>query len=330
MGFFGQSIFVADWTETGSKLHALRSDNGNERWAADIGAKNTQLTANVVSSPAVSPDGGTVYIGSLDGTVFAFDATTGVQLWKFETDGAGVESSPVVSSDGKVVYISSTGGAKAGALYALDAQKGTKLWDDGDGEGSSSPALSPDGKTVYVGNTRRKALVAFDAAQGNELWFRPLGGRVRSSPTVSKDGKRLYIGADDENVYAFDAALGIIIWKSLLFIGPLQSSPALSNDGKNLYIGSPGGGLYRLTAKTGKATAVFLTKGAVNSSPALTIDGRVVYIGSASKGAFAIETSTMQARWVFGTGGSVFSSPAIGSDGVIYIGSDDGRVYAIE
>jgi len=34
-------------------------------------------------------------------------------------------------------------------------------------------------------------------------------------------------------------------------------------------------------------------------------------------------------KWRYETGDSVRSSPAIGSDGTIYVGSDDGYVYAI-
>jgi len=34
-------------------------------------------------------------------------------------------------------------------------------------------------------------------------------------------------------------------------------------------------------------------------------------------------------RWEFKTGGRVYSSPAIGSDGTVYVGSIDGKLYAI-
>jgi len=34
-------------------------------------------------------------------------------------------------------------------------------------------------------------------------------------------------------------------------------------------------------------------------------------------------------KWEFQTGGLVYSSPAIGSDGTVYVGSWDGKVYAI-
>lgn len=34
-------------------------------------------------------------------------------------------------------------------------------------------------------------------------------------------------------------------------------------------------------------------------------------------------------KWRFETGGEIHSSPAIGSDGTIYVGSNDGNLYAI-
>jgi outer membrane protein assembly factor BamB len=35
-------------------------------------------------------------------------------------------------------------------------------------------------------------------------------------------------------------------------------------------------------------------------------------------------------RWSYTTGGSVQSSPAIGADGTVYVGSDDGKLYALD
>jgi len=34
--------------------------------------------------------------------------------------------------------------------------------------------------------------------------------------------------------------------------------------------------------------------------------------------------------WVFRTGSDVFSSPAIGGEGIVYFGSEDRKVYAID
>ena len=49
----------------------------------------------VISSPAVA--GGTVYVGSSDGHIYAVDRATGAERWKFATRGP-VHSSPAVAS----------------------------------------------------------------------------------------------------------------------------------------------------------------------------------------------------------------------------------------
>lgn len=36
-----------------------------------------------------------------------------------------------------------------------------------------------------------------------------------------------------------------------------------------------------------------------------------------------------QMKWTFQTGNNVNSSPAIGVDGIIYVGSDDAKLYAV-
>ena len=58
------------------------------------------------SSPAVSSDGATVYVGSWDKKVYAICATSGTQKWGFQT-GDAVVSSPTLSSDGATVYAGS-------------------------------------------------------------------------------------------------------------------------------------------------------------------------------------------------------------------------------
>jgi outer membrane protein assembly factor BamB len=73
----------------------------------------------VQSSPAVA--GGTVYIASLDGNVYALSAATGAKLWNFTT-GNQVISSPAVA--GGTVYI----GSEDHDVYALNAVTGAKQW----------------------------------------------------------------------------------------------------------------------------------------------------------------------------------------------------------
>ena len=95
----------------------------------------------VPSSPAVS--NGIVYVGSYDGSLYAFNATTGAQLWSVYTSG-NIYSSPAVA-DG-VVYLGS-----GGSLDAFDAATGAELWSATTGAlVYSSPAVSNG--MIYVGS----------------------------------------------------------------------------------------------------------------------------------------------------------------------------------
>ena len=95
--------------------------------------------AAFVSSLAIAD--GVVYVGSKDGRLYALDAETGQEKWRFKTDGQ-VYSSPAVA--GGMVYI----GSLDGRLYALDAETGQEKWSFKTGSPvPSSPAVA--GGVVY-------------------------------------------------------------------------------------------------------------------------------------------------------------------------------------
>ena len=61
------------------------------------------------SSPALSSDGATVFVGSNDYKLYAICATSGTQKWalhvKRAVTGGKVHSSPALSSDGATVFV---------------------------------------------------------------------------------------------------------------------------------------------------------------------------------------------------------------------------------
>ena len=159
----------------------------------------------VISSPAVVD--GVVYVGSVvvgsgdvrsgDGWLYALDAGTGQEKWRFnfKTDATvegWVTSSPAVA-DG-VVYV----GSEDGRLYALDAGTGQEKWSfQTDGVVNSSPAVA--GSMVYVGSGDGR-LYALDARTGQEKWRFKTDGAVNSSPAVA--GGMVYFGSADGYLYA--------------------------------------------------------------------------------------------------------------------------------
>jgi eukaryotic-like serine/threonine-protein kinase len=93
-----------------------------------------------------------VYIGSVDGNVYALNARTGATLWKYSTTRE-VDSSPAVA--GGVVYVDSYDGS----FYALDAHTGALLWNRSGGYGGNS-AIVANGM-LYVGSTYSHTVEAY-------------------------------------------------------------------------------------------------------------------------------------------------------------------------
>jgi outer membrane protein assembly factor BamB len=77
----------------------------------------------------------------------------------------------------------------------------------------------------------------------------------------------------------------------------------------------------------------FPTDGPIVSSPAVATGGPepVIVVGSNDGNVYFVlddgATPTLMAT--FPIGAAVRSSPAIGADGTVYVGADDGRLYAI-
>src|SRR5262249_28223327 len=113
------------------------------------------------SSPAVA--NGMVYTGCRDSNLYAIDAATGKEKWRFNNAGSWVISSPAVV-DGKVIYATSD----SSLYHVVDAETGKAVVkQQGKAFVFSSPAVA--GKTVFVG-VLNGTLEARDFASGELLW----------------------------------------------------------------------------------------------------------------------------------------------------------------
>jgi outer membrane protein assembly factor BamB len=248
-----------------------------------------------------------------------------VRAWFFKSN-AGVDASPAVA--GGVVYIGATA---PGAMNALDASTGHRLWYHSVGQpnyGSagteSSPAVA--GGVVYVGADDGYTY-ALDASTGHELWSYNTreGVPASSSPVVARGV--VYIGGS--GLYALDASTGHKLWHyNTPTDDAVYSSPVVANG--VVYFVSYDGKLYALRASTGHKLWSYNTGSALSTSPAVA--NGAVYVGSDFDPGvgrmYALDASTGQKRWSSAVGG-VETAPAV-ADGVVYAGSLDGNVYALD
>ena len=121
-----------------------------------------------------------MYIGSTDGKMYSFGASTGKIRWSHST-GDYVYSSPAVWR--RRVYI----GSYDGTFYCYDAATGDVKWTfRANGQISGSPTVLAG--RVYFATLKRRTY-ALNALTGRQLWTFPDG---KYSPVVA-DAKRLYL-----------------------------------------------------------------------------------------------------------------------------------------
>ncbi len=247
------------------------------------------LAYDYLTSGATVVDG-TVYIGSADKGLYAVDARTGRERWRFAT-GDIVRSTPAV--DHGTVYF----GSRDHFVYAVDAQTGALRWKyDTLREVVSSPLVANG--LVYIGS-RCSDLFAFDPATGAVRWRSFYWTSWVESSARVRDGT-LYIGSSDwQQALAIDAATGRKLW---MFDtdGSAWSTPAVTD--RLVYIGAVGiphldyithhGGFFAIDRRTGAAVWRY---------PMTEIPDSRTY--------------------------GVASSPAV-ANGLVYFGGLDGTFYA--
>jgi eukaryotic-like serine/threonine-protein kinase len=275
-----------------------------------------------LSSPVVWRDG--VYFGSSDGNVYALNAKSGDLLWKFKT-GDVVHASPAIA-DGTLFI-----GSWDSYFYALDANDGKEKWrfktgvdPDIHNQVGIASSASVAGGTVYFG-CRDSHLYALDERSGEKQWSLDMHGSwVIASPAV-RAGKVIYATSDSGLFSEVDANTGASDFTVKFRGWPMFSSPAVAGD--LAYIGSWAGTLTAIDLTAQKTAWTFQTDASKRLRPALTnADGTPNY-GAAYASSFYDDTVVGFARMM--TVGAMLSSPVV-ADGVIYVGSTDGDLYALD
>ncbi len=273
------------------------------------------------SSPVVAA--GAVSFGSGDAHLYSLDAATGELKWKFAT-GDVVHASPAYA--GGTLFF----GSWDSYFYAVDAATGKEKWRFHAGEDpvihnqqgfQSSPAVV-DG-VVYTG-CRDSHVYALDAATGKEKWkFFNGGSWVITSPAVV-NGKVIFGTSDTSLYHIADAATGKELVKQQLKAF-LFSSPVVAGD--VVLVGVLNGTLVARDLATGAPLWEFQTDTAKrNAGWASTSDGKI--------NGPMLFTSTWREAGIIGanrqfSNGAIFSTPLV-HDGVVFVGSNDGFLYAIE
>jgi len=186
-----------------------------------------------------------IVAGSDDGTVAAFQATDGRQVWKQNLPGgagAGIIALPDVQHP--AVLVPALGhSATSGGLWCLDANTGSVLWRFPKAEDSAAPQLAPpavgqsaDGVPLTYALDDSGAIFCVDARSGHKIWktyARPAAGSppnravmFRTEPLLMPvaGAVHVYAGGNDGALRCLDAFNGNLLWTKP-FDSPLRRAP---------------------------------------------------------------------------------------------------------
>ncbi|MFA6451194.1 MAG: PQQ-binding-like beta-propeller repeat protein [bacterium] len=219
-----------------NRLYKIDAESGELAWEYNT---ESYPSGVIWTKPLLSPDGGTVYVGSLAGGMHAVDAASGTRRW-MSTLGGAIVSSPACGMFGEIIF-----GCFDGNVYSLDPDDGSIFWSYQTlGLVYSSPAIDRDG-SIVIGSSDG-GVYRIDRF-GKQVWTYFTDGPVKSSPAIDPEGL-IYIGGESGKLYCLSPD-GNRVWSLLTAPPPgndLNSSPSPGPDG-SIYIGSTTGDVFAVS-----------------------------------------------------------------------------------
>ena len=315
----------------------------------------TPVPDKIIGSPVIA--NGVLYIGTVEGTVSAYNITTGSIKWTFYAKGP-IYGSPTIS--GGIAYFGSANYPSEDLIgnyaYALNITDGSLIWDDYLPNGAfwGSPTVangtvffesSHKEPTSPVNGTGSGGAEAFVAATGAPVWsFASPYGIWGFGLSLDPSGSNLYMNTGNPcfsngspgdgcsgTVLDVNPATGTIIWSNHL--------PDVSGDDDiptqplyaagDLYVIGKSGIFYCLNATNGAIIWQYNTGSAGDfggySSPALY--NGLLYFGSGNDYVYALNASNGTLAWRYKTASLVTASVTV-ANGIVYAASIDKNVYA--
>lgn len=309
-------------------------------WRFDTGGE-------VYSSPAIA--NGVLYVASKDGILYALDAASGAERWRFRVSEYVTRSSPAVI-DG-TVYIGGGFG-----FYALDATTGAQRWSVPIRyAGQASPTVA---NGVVIVTSQEGWIYALKAETGETVWRTATDGLAFGAPAIIND--QVIYGTDNGVVNNVELASGRLTWRATV-AGAVFASPVASEstvvvttqagtlialdlvDGKQRWSFAHGGsetaslseslvvlsasdaGIYGIDPATGEQRWMYPAGKRDVSAPVTTGD---MVLAGAGDTLLALDPTTGAALWYFLAGDVIETSPVV-VDGYVFFGSRDGFVYAV-
>ena len=283
----------------------------------------------IVGSPVI--DNGSVFIGSLDSSLYALELSTGKLKWKLETGGpirSTVCISPkgvfLLSSDGYLYRVEKDSGRVNGFYKTMTGYMGDRQHDYADYY-NSSPVIVDS--TIYFGSGEN--IYAVSINDGYLKWTFKTGDLVHTKPAIFQNW--LYAGSFDGNLYAVDIRTGTLAWKfkttgKISFPkGEVTGNPVVA--GGMVLAGARDNNLYALDLRGGYCN--WMKQFPAGWALPVTSNDTVIYVGTSDdRSLFAFDIRTGSQLWRAPVGFNIFGGCAIGKE-IGCVASLAGKVHGV-
>jgi WD40 repeat protein/pimeloyl-ACP methyl ester carboxylesterase len=269
----------------------------------------TDPSTGEIDSMAISPTGGMLATGSLDGSSYLWNTTSGQLIATITqaSPSAGAVSSLAFSPDGKTLAV----GLSSGMIVLRDvATMSTVATLTDNAGGGSVPALafSPDGTMLAAADLGGRGAYLWDVATGRQLALLSTSIGAVTSVAFSPNGKTLSTGGDDGTVLWNVASQSQIATFGISGSGPIISGEFSPNGSLLATGGFDGAVLWNLA--TGHPTAILRSPAplADTTSVAFSPDGAILATAGVNTPLWATATGAKIAT-IPVTAGAVAFSP---------------------
>lgn len=342
-GIDGAPLASVSWLQTGYNA-AHTGYNNKEKTLSVANVAGLTQTWSFPTNAAINfpplTSGNTVFVDSTDGNLYAINATTGAQIWKFSGTNTGdglVGNEQGIAISGSTIYVNCQIDSGHGGVCALKASTGALLWSwaiyNENGPVNSAPYSAPvisNGILVFgesdSASERTGYIVGLNAKTGALLWqigncgdgggnacYQPSDYAAAVSKGVAYYGT-FYPNDGTQGVCAVALSTGASLWCANT--GDVGSPVAAS--GNTVFVNTFNGTVFALNAKTGAQlwTVTGLDCGNTYNRPAV-VKG-VVYVGGTYYGRqYALSAKTGKVLWS-STGNNNYASGPSVANGVVY------------
>jgi outer membrane protein assembly factor BamB len=289
-----------------------------------------KVSGPVTGSPVI--DGGTVYVGSLDSSLYALDLFSGKIKWSLSTGGAIRSSVCIVekslfllSSDGRLYNMEKDSGRVYGFFQTMNGAMADRQHDYAD-YFTSTPVI--EDSTIYFGSGEN--IYAISINSGHLQWTYKTGDLVHTRPVI--DRGRLYAGSFDGNLYAIDIKTGNLTWKfkstgNYSFPkGEVMGNPVVAAG--MVFAGARDFNLYAIDVRGGFCN--WMKQFPLGWALPVTANDSVIYVGTSDdRTIYALNIRSGKEVWKTEAGFNVFGGCSFGTT-MGYFGTLAGKVHGID